>query len=295
MYRYRAALKKLKQIHLELKTLSAAGTAIPPELLWQLICYLPKMPLRKHQQDLVDEAVTSRLSVHEPYFTGKHFPFTVYRWGNGPISVLITHGWASKAADFYELITTLRRDERLTITAFDVPEAQTEVAGELSYMLLFIHAVKAIIAEQGQPRILIGHSLGAMANSVVTAEVITDPLLLISIAPIIRLKENFEDTFNAVNLRPDEQEKFMRRFSEWFGQEADFFKLSNLYRDKPNIEHWLAHDPADRISHHAFLEEFLHDFPRVKHEAFPATGHDRIIRSDEVVAAIRQLVSSISR
>src|ERR1700743_191371 len=156
-------MKKLRQIFTEVK---AATSHTPDELnqlLWQLICYSPKMPVRFQQQQLLDEAEKFSLKAKDNYFAHKELVFNGFKWGNGKHRVLITHGWGSKAADFTELITALREINDLEIIALDAP-GNGSSEGELSNLLLYIEAVKAVISNFGDPYIMIGHSLGGMAN-----------------------------------------------------------------------------------------------------------------------------------
>jgi hypothetical protein len=79
------------------------------DLLWQLICYSPKMPVRLQQQQLLDEAEKFSLTAYDEHFTHTDLNFNGFKWGSGTRKIIITHGWGSKAADFAELITALRQ------------------------------------------------------------------------------------------------------------------------------------------------------------------------------------------
>ncbi len=156
-------MKKLKQIITQVKTFPTDKPDELNDLLWQLICYSPKMPVRLLQEQLLNEAERFSLTVTDDYFANKELQFNGFKWGNGQFKVLITHGWGSKAADFTEIITALKEVNDLEIIAFDAP-GNGSSEGELSNLLLFSEAVKSIILKYGKPDFVIGHSLGAMAN-----------------------------------------------------------------------------------------------------------------------------------
>src|SRR5882757_6717915 len=156
-------MKKLKQIFNEVKTGTSHTLDELNQLLWQLICYSPKMPVRLQQQQLLDEAEKFTLKAKDEYFAHLDLSFNGFKWGSGKRKVLITHGWGSKAADFTELITALREIDDLEIIAFDAP-GNGSSESELSNLLLYIEAIKAVVLHCGKPDIVIGHSLGAMAN-----------------------------------------------------------------------------------------------------------------------------------
>ena len=275
-------MKTLRQITTQVKAGPTANSEEFNALLWQLICYSPKMPLRLQQEQLLNEAATFSLKVNDDYFACKELLFSGFIWGNGKRKVLITHGWGSKAADFVELISALKGVDGLQIIAFDAPGNGSSEGG-LTNLLLYILAVKAIILKYGVPDVFMGHSLGAMANIIAIKELGIVPAILISIAPLIRLKENFEASMNAVEVPQAAQDKFLKSFKEKFVKPASYFNLNDWYSFNPPLNHWLAYDKGDRISTYNFLSEFLSNNPSVKSRNYDGAGHERIIKSGEVI------------
>ena len=206
-------MKKLKQIITQVLAFPKGKPGELNDLLWQLICYSPKMPVRLQQEQLLNEAEKFSLKVNDDYFANKELLFNGFKWGNGQRKVLITHGWGSKAADFTEIIIALKKVGDLEIIAFDAP-GNGSSEGELSNLLLFTEATKAIILKYGKPDIVIGHSLGAMANVMALNELMIIPSLLISIAPLIRLKENFEASMTFAEVPLEAQESFLKSFDQ---------------------------------------------------------------------------------
>src|ERR1700754_87345 len=156
-------MKKLKELFNRVKESENTGNQDITDLLWQLICYSPKFPLRLQQQQLLDEAAPFSLEVDDPHFSHSVLKFNGFIWGEGKCKVMITHGWGSKAADFADLITALRTIDDTQIIAFDAP-GNGSSESELSNLLLFTKAAEAVMNTYGVPDVLIGHSLGAMAN-----------------------------------------------------------------------------------------------------------------------------------
>jgi len=284
-------MKKLKQIFNEVKSGSSHTPDELNQLLWQLICYSPKMPVRLQQQQLLDEAEKFTLKAKDEYFAHRDLNFNGFKWGTGKHRILITHGWGSKAADFAELITVLREINDLEIIAFDAP-GNGSSEGELSNLLLYIEAVKAIISSFGNPDIMIGHSLGGMANVIAIKETGIKPSLLISLTPLIRLKENFEASMAAADVSRQAQDEFLKSFETHFGGKADQFNLHDLYDF--NGKHWLAYDKQDLISPYRFIEQFLNSNPFIESHNYDGTGHDKIIKSPEVINdVVNQIKASI--
>jgi pimeloyl-ACP methyl ester carboxylesterase len=283
-------MKKLKTVFNKVKSLN--GTEAPDmiNLLWQLICYSPKMPVRLQQQQLIDEAKPFTLEVDDPHFAKSTLKFNGFTWGNGKRKILITQGWGSKAADFAELITALKNIDGTQVIAFDAP-GNGSSEGELSNLLLFAKAAEAVIKTFGAPNIIIGHSLGAMANAIAIKQTGIKPALLISIAPLINLKENFIASLNAADVAPDLQDKFFTDFETLFDMDASGFTLNNLYPAGSISRHWLAYDPEDKIAPFAFLESFLIAHPEVETKVYEGRGHERIIKDDTVIADIVSLIA----
>ena len=282
-------MKKLKQIITQVLAFPNDRPGELNDLLWQLICYSPKMPVRLQQEQLLNEAEKFSLKVNDDYFANKELLFNGFKWGNGSRKVLITHGWGSKAADFTEIITALKEVNDLEIIAFDAP-GNGSSEGELSNLLLFTEATKAIIIKYGKPDILIGHSLGAMANVKVLSELAIIPSLLISIAPLVRLKENFEATMDGVQISKEAQFEFLKSFENKFSKPASYYNLNDMYpfvrkpaTEEARFDHWLAYDRDDRIATYNYLEEFLDNKPSIKSQNYDEVGHERIIKSELVI------------
>jgi hypothetical protein len=286
-------MKKLKQIITQVLAFPKDRSVELNDLLWQLICYSPKMAIRLQQEQLLNEAEKFSLKVNDDYFANKELLFNGFKWGNGSRKVLITHGWGSKAADFTEIITALKKVDDSQIIAFDAP-GNGSSDGELSNLLLFAEATKATVVKYGKPGIIIGHSLGAMANVMALSELMITPSLLISIAPLIRLKENFEASMTFAEVPPEAQVRFLKNFEEKFGKPASYYNLNDMYSPMKDaqLNHWLAYDQNDRIAPYNYLEEFLNNNSSVKSQNYDDVGHERIIKSELVINDLVDIVKA---
>jgi hypothetical protein len=282
-------MKKLKELFTQVKALNYTDGEDITDLLWQLICYSPKMPVRLQSQQLLDEATPFSLEVDDPHFSHSILKFNGFIWGNGKRKVLITHGWGSKAADFSDLITALRTIENLQIIVFDAP-GNGSSEGELSNLLLFAKAAEAVINAYGAPDVMIGHSLGVMANTMAIKETAVKPSLLISITPMVRLKENFTASMTSAHVPQAAQDKFFENFEEVFDVPASHFNLSDMYNDDIAVKHWLAYDQEDKVAPFEYLQEFLNTHSSVLSKEYAATGHERIIKDAGLIEDIVELV-----
>jgi hypothetical protein len=282
-------MKNLKRIIAEVKANTSSSDKEFNNLLWQLICYAPKMPVRLQQQQLLDEAETFTLKANDAYFAQSNLEFNCFKWGNGKRKVLLTHGWGSKAADFTEIITMLRQINNLEIIAFDAP-GNGSSQGELSNLLLFVEGVKQIIKYCGAPDVFIGHSLGSTANIMAIQETEIKPSLLISISMLVWLKENFESSMQATDVLPDAREAFLNSFEVKFGKPASYYNLQHLY--KFNGKHWLAYDEQDMVSPYEYINEIVTANETIQAANFEETGHERLVRSPGVIDKIKNLLEA---
>jgi pimeloyl-ACP methyl ester carboxylesterase len=283
-------MKKLRQIITQIKTDTTATPDEFNDMLWQLICYSPKMPLRLQQEQLLNDAEKFSLKVKDEHFAKMELIFQGFKWGNGTRKVLITHGWGSKAADFIDIITALRGIDDLEIIAFDAP-GNGSSEGELSNLLLYIRAIKAIISDYGKPDIMIGHSLGAMANIIALKETMITPSLLISLTPLIRLKENFEGSMTAVDTPQIAQDRFLKSFEDKFNMPASYYNLNDWYPFDAKLKHWLAYDENDVISTYNYIKEFLDKYPFIASRNYDGVGHERILKSPELINDLVELIN----
>jgi pimeloyl-ACP methyl ester carboxylesterase len=241
------------------------------------------MPLRLQQDQLLSEAEKFTITVFDEYFTKKDLQINGFKWGNGKYRVLITHGWGSKAADFTEMITALRENKDLEIIAFDAP-ASGSSEGELSNLLLFVKAAKAVIQKTGVPNVVIGHSFGSIANVMALNELNIIPSLLISLTPFILLQENFIKTMTAAGVPANAQEAFLQDFNDHYGVPASYYNMPDMYKFDSKLNHWLAYDEHDMILPYSYLKDFLASHPTIRSHNYDNAGHERIIKSAQVIS-----------
>lgn len=85
----------------------------------------------------------------------------VYEWGSGARTVLIVHGWGSRASRFAPMANALAA-RGWRVLAFDAPGHGLSV-GRSSSLPQFMATLDAIATQLGPVQVLIGHSIGALA------------------------------------------------------------------------------------------------------------------------------------
>ncbi|WP_022885328.1 alpha/beta hydrolase [Glaciibacter superstes] len=92
----------------------------------------------------------------------------VYVWGSGGSTVLLVHGWQSRASRFATLVRDLRAEGK-TVVAFDAP-ANGESAGRHTDLLEYIEIIEKLQAKFGLFDAIVGHSFGVLAALVAVAD-----------------------------------------------------------------------------------------------------------------------------
>ncbi|RNL54187.1 alpha/beta fold hydrolase [Pedobacter jejuensis] len=284
-------MKRLKAMITELKSSTSIQDKNAEDLIRQYIFYSPKMPLRLHQEQILATSKAFTLPVADTYFTGAELTINCFSWGNGKTKILLTHGWASKAADFFELITELQKLDDVEIIAFDAP-GNGSSESEFSNLMLYAESVKSIHENYAKVDVIIGHSLGCMANVIAIQESEIQSKLLISIAPLIRLKENFEQSMDSVNIPATAKANFFKNFSDEFPVAVDYFNLEELYTLQNKLPHFLAYDKEDHISPYAYLKPFLDKNQTIEAKTYEGAGHYKILKSPEVIADVVAKIKS---
>lgn len=267
---------------------ATAETDIKP-LLWELICYSPKMPLWLPQKELLADAAKSSLMVKDQYFSGGQLNVNIFTWGTGSKKIVLTHGWSSKALDFVDLINALRNLPNVQIIAFDAP-GNGSSEGDLSNLLLYVEALKAIFAEYGAPDVLIGHSLGVMANVMAINDSGVLPGKLISLTPLVKLKENFIATMDGIGIDKAVQEEFFQQFRVKFSNRFSYFNLTTLYKYSSELPHYLIYDEDDAIAPFSYLKDFIAVHTSVESVPYNGAGHERILKNEQAIADIVEQV-----
>jgi hypothetical protein len=257
--------------------------------LWSYLSFSIRLPNRPHQNELLAQAVPFSMQAPDPYFAKKELTFNGYIWGTGRKKIYLTHGWSSKATDFTEIITALKNLDDVQIIAFDaLGNGSSE--GELSNLLLYVKPLEAIINTYGMPQILIGHSLGVMANVVALKEFQEQPELLISITPVAKLEQNFTGMMNHAGVSPEKQVSWFNAFEDNYKFPVRYFDMKTLYELSASTKHIVFYDEQDELLPYVQLAEFLKQQPQIITEAFNGAGHYKILKEPRLIDAIKAAV-----
>jgi pimeloyl-ACP methyl ester carboxylesterase len=230
----------------------------------------------KREEAILEQAEATRFLI-APGTENDEEEIAVYRWGNGERRVLLAHGWAGKAAQFFALIPALR-DHGFSVIAFDAP-AHGGSSGVFASGPAFARAARMVDKLHGPFYGVVAHSLGATATSIALSQglkvqraVLLAPVAFVEplLEMFIKLRELPEPL--AVELR----ERFAARYS------ARIISVPLLAKAF-QIPVRIFHDPADSELPFWHSESIAQAWTGATLVPAHAAGHWRILRDQTVV------------
>lgn len=201
----------------------------------------------------------------------------VYRWGNGERRVLLVHGWAGQAAQFFALIAALR-DHGFSVTAFDAP-AHGGSSGVFASGPAFARAARIVDELHGPFYGVVAHSLGAAATTIALSQGLKVQRAVF-FAPVAYVEDLLE-TFIKLRGLPEPlavklREGFAARYS------AGIISVP-LMAKAFQIPVQIFHDPDDSYLSFWHGESIAEAWPEATLVPAHGAGHWRILRDQTVV------------
>ncbi|RXZ49485.1 alpha/beta fold hydrolase [Agromyces fucosus] len=111
--------------------------------------------------DLATHHAARRGTVRIPGIRGRGVDVATYEWGAGERTVLLAHGWQSRASMFAPLVRELR-SEGFRVLAFDGP-ANGDSPGRHTYVVDHLDVIGELTRREGAWHAIVGHSFGSLA------------------------------------------------------------------------------------------------------------------------------------
>jgi pimeloyl-ACP methyl ester carboxylesterase len=207
---------------------------------------------------------------------------TLHGWalGDGPLAMLI-HGWGGWAAQFGQVATALAARGLRAVT-IDLPGHGDDRASR-SDVFQFVDALLALADREGQPVVIMAHSIGAMAATMAFDD--TPPSAAVFLAPALSTDVMLDMYTQAVGLRATAARELRRRVDAFVG---DAWPLVNRGADLewPHGPLLVVHDRNDPQTPFARSAELAERQPHVDLVEASGLGHNRVLRDPEIVRVI---------
>ncbi len=216
-----------------------------------------------------------------------------YEAGDGPI-VLLTHGWAGGAYQFFPLMQKFAASGYKAI-AFDHP-GHGHSYGKHSSGPQFIRALQSVMDYHGKQdsteiAYIVAHSMGCLAAANVNIESWKGtPLCLI--APAFGFKQNMIDKIHGFGLYPKLFDDLLQGIEKHYGVTIDSLEID---RNLPTISHktLILHDKNDKFTDAKHSESFCAQYPQTRLVLSEGLGHGRIINADSTWEEIQLHIRSV--
>jgi pimeloyl-ACP methyl ester carboxylesterase len=214
----------------------------------------------------------------------------VYRWGSGPETVLLVHGWRGRASQFAAIIEALESPDR-TIVAFDAP-GNGDSPGTQTDLRDYLAVIRAV-ADDGELDLLVGHSFGVIGVFVAVREGVRAKRL-VSIAGMSDVNYTYLAFRRALEL-PGRLDVLLRRKIErdTFDGDAGMWRRFVSELDPTDQTPLLViHDRDDRVIGFNQAEIIAEAHLGPTKELFTSgLGHTRVLADPAVVGAIVDFAS----
>jgi pimeloyl-ACP methyl ester carboxylesterase len=231
--------------------------------------------------------------VRIPGIRGRGVDVVTYEWGAGERTVLLSHGWQSRASVFGPLVRELR-SEGFRVLAFDAP-ANGDSPGRRTYLVDHLDVIAELTRREGPWHALVGHSFGSLAalmavhdgapaTRVVGVAGAADPRVFVDgFGEMLGLDEHTRDALAA---------RFARRV--FTGAPDPFERYSAVRHPLPDgIPLLLVHDRGDRRVPFTESERLLEaNGDRAQLLATEGLGHNRVLRTDATLDAVMAFLTA---
>jgi fermentation-respiration switch protein FrsA (DUF1100 family) len=210
----------------------------------------------------------------------------VYRWGTGPATVLLVHGWRGRASQFAAIIEALESPER-TIVAFDAP-GNGNSPGTQTDLRDYLTVIRDVANGAGGLDLLIGHSFGVIGVFVAVREGVRASRI-VSIAGMSTMNYTYGTFARALEL-PRRLSELLRRKIErdTFGGDTGIWRRFVAELDATDqTPLLLIHDQNDRVIEFSEAAKIAGAHLGPTTELFTSgLGHTRVLADPAVVRAI---------
>jgi pimeloyl-ACP methyl ester carboxylesterase len=131
----------------------------------------------------------------------------MYRWGTGPETVLLVHGWRGRGSQFAAIIEALESPAR-TVIAFDAP-GNGDSPGTSTDLRDYLALIRSVAEDAGGLDLLVGHSFGVIGIFVAVREGVR-ARGLVSIAGTSTMNYTYDTFANALGM-PRHLSSLLRR------------------------------------------------------------------------------------
>ncbi len=216
-----------------------------------------------------------------------------YLWGSGEAVAVLLHGWRADSRTMLSLVEPLSR-EGFTVAAFDAP-GHGSSHGDIATITEYAAAAEVVFTALGQVRVVVAHSLGAIAAVAALASTGAPVSGVVFVAPACALSNVLERWQPAaLNLTPERVNGIYRELHRRNGTPVRHWDVRSLAGDL-TCPVLTIHDPEDPVVPFGDSEAIAAALPQTEILPVPGHGHYAILVAPEAKRAIARFVSDLRR
>lgn len=203
-----------------------------------------------------------------------------YTWGTGPL-ILLVHGWAGRASQFRSFIHRFT-DAGYKVVSFDAP-AHGLSKGSQTTIIDFKDVILALKNALGEPRAVIGHSLGGTASLYALTEGLNTQTVVTISTPTIG-EEIIGEFSSRINSSPRAGEYLKTFIRVKYNRSFDELMASHFAQRLPReVDLLVIHDEHDKEASLQNAHRMVEAYPKAQFIKTTGLGHVRILRDDTVI------------
>ncbi len=214
-------------------------------------------------------------------------------WGEGPV-VYLVHGWAGDSRQMTPLVAPLVAAGH-RVVAFDGPSHGRSDPGASgpgrSHAVEFADALAAVAARHGPARVVVAHSMGAMATMLTLRSGRLSAERLVFVAPMHELRSYLDRFAAGLNLGRRARRRLDASLEAHVGMLVEEFALLSMAEQAGTPPLLVVHDRNDRRLAWAESVALVDRWPDARLVTTEGLGHSRLLGDPAVHAEIVRFVS----
>lgn len=228
-----------------------------------------------------------REAAHIEYLDHTYGPLAVYRWGQGPV-VLLVHGWSGRGTQMGAFAAPLVA-RGFSVVAFDMP-GHGRSAGKATDIFKAAAALAAVAQHVGSITAIVAHSFGTMVSTLAINDGLSVDKAVCLSAPtsLLCLVERF---CHALGLKAKTEAMLKRMLVQEFGENVWQRTASDKQVADSGVVALIIHDKDDVDVPWSWSEQLSKSWPNSHLWLTHGLGHRRILRNREVLAAVSDFIA----
>jgi pimeloyl-ACP methyl ester carboxylesterase len=219
-----------------INTLAIVSPRLAGRIGFRLFCFPMRGKIKGFHHQFLETASQSSMLI-------KGQEIKLYRWGNGPKTVLFLHGWQSHSFRWKNYVENFP-DKDYSLYAIDAPGHGLS-GGNFLTVPLYSDIIEKVIVHLGRVDAIVSHSLGSFTTLYTLYR-----LPLLPVGRIVLLAppgdaEEFISFYKSTLRLSDRAIQHIKRHFEWFIQEPVSFFAATSFAAHINCAGLIIHDEDD--------------------------------------------------